>query len=92
MAIIFASPYTLAYHVGEDILINGVQIYHDVEGALTAYYSQDYYSFGLFMGNALSKTLLGKGVPNPTMAPVDHNTFKIISEYALVATNGKADS
>lgn len=40
MADIFSSPYSFAYHVGKDIVINGVDIFHEIEAAITAYEAQ----------------------------------------------------
>jgi hypothetical protein len=40
MAEIFSSPMSFAYHVGKDIVLNGVDIYHEVEAAITAYETQ----------------------------------------------------
>ena len=35
MAAIFASPASFAYHTGKDLIVNGVQIYHDVSDSVT---------------------------------------------------------
>jgi hypothetical protein len=34
MASIFASPQSFAWHVGKDLLVNGVQIYHEIDAAV----------------------------------------------------------
>ena len=37
MAVIFASPLSFAYHVGKDLVLNGVDIYHEIRNAITDY-------------------------------------------------------
>ena len=34
MAIIFSNPWSFAYHVGKDLLLNGVDIYNDIDKAM----------------------------------------------------------
>ena len=34
MAEIFASPYTFAWHIGKDLVVNGVDIYRDINAAI----------------------------------------------------------
>jgi len=33
----FKSPLSFAYHVGKDLLVNGIQIIKDIEGAVESY-------------------------------------------------------
>merc|ERR1712127_506409 len=40
MVAIFSSPESFAYHVGKDLLVNGVDIFHEIEGAVTDYKSK----------------------------------------------------
>jgi hypothetical protein len=39
----FKSPISFAYHVGKDILVNGVQIFHEIEDAVTSYKAQNWH-------------------------------------------------
>lgn len=55
----FDSPLSFAYHVGKDILVNGVQIYGDINDAITQYNNKAYEPFGEDVGKALALTLLG---------------------------------
>ncbi len=55
------NPVTLAVHVGEDILYNGVDIYHNVQGIINDYHSQDWYSFGADIGNILAELMFHGG-------------------------------
>ena len=61
MAAIFDSPTSFAYHVGKDILVNGVQIFQEIETAVADYKSQKWEDFGYTVGEATAKTLLGSG-------------------------------
>lgn len=59
MAAIFSSPASFAFHTGKDIIVNGVQIYDDIEGAMKQYKSQKYEAFGEEVGDALALLILG---------------------------------
>lgn len=59
MAAIFASPASFAYHVGKDLIVNGVQIYHDVSDSVTQFDAKSYEPFGEDIGDALAKLILG---------------------------------
>ena len=52
-----ADPVTLAIHVGEDILYNGVDIYNNVQGAISDYQSQNWFAFGGDIGDILSELM-----------------------------------
>ena len=58
----FKSPWSFAYHVGKDLVVNGVQIYHDIESLLAAYQSGDYQQIGYFSGHALAEILVGSTI------------------------------
>ena len=59
MAKNFKSPWSFAFTVGKNILLNGVDIYHEISDAVTAYDSADYYNFGYDVGEALEEVLVG---------------------------------
>lgn len=56
------NPLSFAYHVGKDILVNGAQIYSDIETATSSWDSQDYKAFGVAAGDALEKVLVGEEI------------------------------
>jgi len=56
----FTNPLSFAIHVGTDILVNGVTIYNDINGAIAAWESQQYETFGEDVGNALAKIIVGQ--------------------------------
>ena len=62
MAKVIDSPTNFAYHVGKDLLINGQDIFGDIEGAITDYDSQKWEAFGEEVGRAAAKTILGAPV------------------------------
>ena len=55
----FDSPTSFAYHIGKDLIVNGRSIFHDVNNAITDYKAKDWYDFGVAIGDASAKTLLG---------------------------------
>lgn len=59
MAKIFKNPKTFAYHVGKDLLVDGVQIYGDINKGVEAYKAQEYEQFGEDIGDALALLILG---------------------------------
>lgn len=66
MAAIFSSPSSFAYHVGKDLIINGRQIYSEVNNAITDYHSAQWQDFGYNVGMAAAKLIVGdKPVPAP---------------------------
>ena len=50
MIAIFDSPTSFAYHVGKDLLINGVQIYDEIETAVSDYEQAKWGDFGYNIG------------------------------------------
>lgn len=59
MISIFKHPLSLAYHIGKDLLLNGVDIYKNVNGAIADYQGQRWESFGKHVGAATAETLIG---------------------------------
>lgn len=57
---IFDNPKSFAYHVGKDILINGVEIYNEVSTAIEDYTKEDWAGYGYNLGKAAAKTILGE--------------------------------
>jgi len=57
---IINSPRSFAYHTGKDLLINGVQIYHNIDDGITAYREENWEAFGENVGMGLAKLLLGE--------------------------------
>lgn len=59
----FADPVTFAYHVGKDLIVNGVSIYNDVETAIQDYQGEEWYDMGVQVGSAVSLAILGANAP-----------------------------
>lgn len=56
----FKSPLSFAYHVGKDLIVNGVQIYHDIENLLSAYHAANWNQVGYYAGHAMAEILIGQ--------------------------------
>lgn len=60
MASVMSSPTAFAYHVGKDLLLNGHDIYDDIETGITDYDAGKWEPFGQSVGNALAKLIIGE--------------------------------
>jgi hypothetical protein len=60
MSIIFASPLSFAYHVGKDLVLNGIDIYHEIRNAITDFEKSKWEDFGFNVGEAAAQVILGK--------------------------------
>merc|ERR1712151_1212525 len=57
-----ASAWSVAFEVGKNVLVNGVDIYHDITGTIDSYDSQDYFTMGQDIGNGVKLAALGTSV------------------------------
>ena len=71
MAENFANPWSFAYHIGKDLLVNGVQIFHEVDDAIAQYESGNWNSFGEDIGKALSQVFVGTEENGGCTVPTD---------------------
>ena len=55
----FKNPKSFAYHVGKDLLFNGVNIYHEITSAVTNYRGGKFEAFGEDIGTVLALVLIG---------------------------------
>lgn len=55
----FTDPKAFAFHIGKDILVNGVDIYNDIENADSNWEHEKYEQFGENIGDALAKIIVG---------------------------------
>ena len=51
---------TFAYHVGKDLLINGISIYREVNTAIADYKDSDFLGMGEQIGRICEQVLIGK--------------------------------
>ena len=58
MISIFDSPTSFAYHVGKDLIVNGKQIYGEINTAVKDYEAGNWGDFGYQIGEAAAKTIL----------------------------------
>ena len=56
----FKTPLSFVYHVGKDLLVNGVDILHEIQTAVSDWKAQSYRDCGLQIGTALNQLLIGK--------------------------------
>mmetsp|Transcript_5266 Transcript_5266/g.8645 ORF Transcript_5266/g.8645 Transcript_5266/m.8645 type:complete len:341 (+) Transcript_5266:143-1165(+) len=59
----FADPATFAYHVGKDLIVNGVSIYDDVQLAITDYHDENWFDMGVQVGEVVALAMLGSDLP-----------------------------
>merc|ERR1712151_1409878 len=57
-----SSWWNITWEVGKNVLTNGVDIYHDIEGTISSYDSGDYETMGLDIGNGVKLAALGTSV------------------------------
>lgn len=55
----FKDPKTFAYEVGANIVVNGVDIYREMQAAYTNYLAKQYESFGRDVGVAITLVFIG---------------------------------
>ena len=58
---VFEHPMTLIYDIGKALLVNGSDIYNEINIAIGDWHNEDWYNFGLNIGLALGK-VLGTGI------------------------------
>ena len=62
MAAIFSNPVSFAYHIGKDLIVNGVQIYEEINDSVLQYKSSHWNAFGFDVGEALAKLFIGQKI------------------------------
>ena len=60
MASSFANPIAFAFHAGKDLLVHGVDIYHEINDAIVKYDANDFKGFGEDIGKAMAQVLIGQ--------------------------------
>merc|ERR1711935_790334 len=59
LAKVFQSPKEFAFHVGKDIMVNGKDIFNEIEASVADYKAEEWEQFGVEVGTAAAKTILG---------------------------------
>jgi hypothetical protein len=84
MIAVFSSPTIFFYHVGKDLMINGVQIYGEIKTAVSDYENAKWGDFGYNIGLAAAKTILGE---EEEQLPVfDSQEIKMIQQIPIFDT------
>ena len=55
-----ASAWDITFEIGKNVLVNGVDLYNDITGSISAYDSGDYSTMGRDIGNGVKEALVGK--------------------------------
>jgi len=55
----FTNPWSVAFHIAKDLIVNRVDIFHEIETSVTDWRSAKYEDFGVNVGEALAKAVLG---------------------------------
>jgi hypothetical protein len=53
----------LAYHVNNDLLVNGLSIYNDIELAVQDYHGELWYDMAVQVGTAVALAMLDSNLP-----------------------------
>ena len=59
----FKNPKEVAYKVGQNMMVNGVDIYKELSAAYTSYYAKEFEEFGKDVGVAVALTFIGSVQP-----------------------------
>lgn len=74
----FSSPWSLAVHVGKDLLVNGSDILKEVVLAQQFYLTAKYEDAGEQIGEAIAKTVVGKEKPEQSILTPAHDASQIV--------------
>jgi hypothetical protein len=78
MSDVFASPDSFFYNAGMNLLVNGVEIYAEIDEAVVDFDNQKYFEFGENLGKAISMTFLGPMDPTDEMT---FNAYKVFDTF-----------
>eukprot|EP00357_Protocruzia_adherens_P000288 CAMPEP_0114981338 /NCGR_PEP_ID=MMETSP0216-20121206/5488_1 /TAXON_ID=223996 /ORGANISM="Protocruzia adherens, Strain Boccale" /LENGTH=1455 /DNA_ID=CAMNT_0002342997 /DNA_START=218 /DNA_END=4585 /DNA_ORIENTATION=+ len=84
----FSSPLTFAYEVGKSLIVNGVEIYHDIDSAVEDFKQDNYYDFGYQIGLALGTVLEGTQQYEAELAQTTSEALEIVEGLLAGALNG----
>lgn len=74
----FKEPKELAYTIGSNIVVNGVDIYREMSAAYTSYMAKEYESFGRDLGVSLALVFIGAS----NAAKLDPGAAKVMQSMA----------
>merc|ERR1712216_215671 len=79
----FSSPTSFAYHIGHDLIVNGVNIFNEINGAINYWKAPDYNKFGFDVGHALAMVIIGEKKKTFRAEPFDTRTVILPFAKAL---------
>jgi len=65
----FMNPSDFVYHIGQDIVLNEVNIMMEVKNSMNSWTAGNWFYFGEYIGEALAQVFIGKPVINNMFAP-----------------------
>lgn len=74
----FKEPKELAYTIGSNIVVNGVDIYREMSAAYTNYYAKEYEAFGRDLGVSIALVFIGAS----NAAKLDPGAAKVMQSMA----------
>ena len=75
-----ATAKDLTFKIGQNVMVNGVDIYRELSAAYTNFYAKEYESFGRSIGASMALTFIGD---NKDLSKEDAKTLKDMTEYEL---------
>lgn len=89
MAEVFSNPLSLIYHVGKNLVVNGIDIFKKIANALIAFGEADYFTFGENVGEAMSEVFLKAPTPKKDS---DRKAYEFLDGfYAALNANSPLD-
>mmetsp|Transcript_52725 Transcript_52725/g.94628 ORF Transcript_52725/g.94628 Transcript_52725/m.94628 type:complete len:451 (-) Transcript_52725:90-1442(-) len=75
-----SSPHEFIYHVGKDLIVNHAAIYHEITTAIEDYKAKKFEDFGLQLGLALHKIIIGTKAKFAEFMKLHNKTYSSDSE------------
>lgn len=86
MAKIFLNKFDLIYHIAKSILVNGVEIYHQISSGVSSFKSGDYQNSGKYFGEAFELVFLDAEKKKKKEQKIEENLDEVVIDGAeLVA-------
>ena len=83
-----ASAKDLTFNIGNNVLVNGVDIYRELSAAYTNFYAKEYESFGRSIGTSMAMAFIGD---KRDMSSTDAEALKDMTEYELYPDGSYTD-
>lgn len=84
LAEIFEHPLQLVYRVGKNLILNGIEIFKEINKAVNSYQAGKYYDFGYALGTAMDEVFLKSIAQNRALKPkrmIDSAAFSFLAGF-----------